>query len=457
MSYTSEIKHYTSTTLVQKVSFFEYFYVLVLIIYAAHANRYVVSFSIIENPIWFSVPILLSGILFLKWGAVFNKQFYLLIFGFFIYFFAISIKYHEIRPTFFLNYVLLFFITYATVKALKVNLFRIFELLLFYLAIVGLIMWVIQIILGGDTLYNYFGRIPSIDTFSYVSGNGLNAILYSVQPTSMSLQFDFLPPRNCGFAWEPGGFATFLCLAIFINIFFLKSDRNSKIRFWVLLAALISTQSTTGYTIFSLMIIFYFLNKRLSVMLVLMPVVITIIMIVFSLPFMSDKIVSLANETSQIDIMVEGSIGRDSSINPQRFASFLIAFRDFLNNPVLGLGGNAEASWTYKIGANVSAITGIGNILAQFGIVGFLFFIITLYRTSLFFSKTFRFYGKFLFFLVVLFISVSYGIVLLPLFMSFWMFELFTPLGISGDEIPNAESNSKAGIQSPDILPRYRK
>jgi hypothetical protein len=453
MLYNPSISSYSSTTSTQKLSFFEYFFVLVLIIYAAHANRFVVSFSIIENPIWFSVPIILSGILFLKWGCVFNKQFYLLILGFFLYFFAISVKYHEIRPTFFLNYVLLFFITYATVKALKVNLFRIFEFLLFYLAIVGLVMWAIQIILGGDTLYNYFGRIPSIDTFSYVSGNGLNAIFYSVQPTTMSLQFDFLPPRNCGFAWEPGGFAALLCLAIFINIYLYESDRKSKIRFWILLAALISTQSTTGYTIFTLMIIFYYLNKRLSVILVLMPVVITIIIIVFSLPFMSDKIVSLANETSQIDIMVEGSIGMDSSINPQRFASFLIAFRDFLNNPVLGLGGNAEASWTYKIGANVSAITGIGNILAQFGIVGFLFFIISLYQTSLFFSKTFRYYGKFLFFLIVLFISISYGIVLLPLLMSFWMFKLFTPFGINEDDIPNQELNTKYRMKNPDIIP----
>jgi hypothetical protein len=219
MLYNSALSPHSSTASTRKLSFFEYFYVLVLIIYAAHANRYVVSFSIIENPIWFSVPIILSGILFLKWGVVFNKQFYLLILGFFLYFFAISIKYHEIRPTFFLNYVLLFFITYVTVKALKVNLFRIFEFLIYYLAIVGLVMWAIQIILGGDTLYNYFGRIPSIDTFSYVSGNGLSAIFYSVQPTAMSLQFDFLPPRNCGFAWEPGGFAVLICVAIFINQF----------------------------------------------------------------------------------------------------------------------------------------------------------------------------------------------------------------------------------------------
>ena len=45
-----------------------------------------------------------------------------------------------------------------------------------------------------------------------------------------------------------------------------------------------------------------------------------------------------------IDIMVENSIGRESSIAPQRFASFMIAFRDFLAHPILGLGGNAESA-----------------------------------------------------------------------------------------------------------------
>jgi hypothetical protein len=82
-----------------------------------------------------------------------------------------------------------------------------------------------------------------------------------------------------------------------------------------------------------------------------------------------------------------------------------------------------------------------------------LFFIITLYKTSLFFSKTFKYNGKFLFFLIVLFISISYGIVLLPLLMSFWMFKLFTPLGINEEETPNMGLNSKFGINNTDVLP----
>jgi hypothetical protein len=117
-------------------------------------------------------------------------------------------------------------------------------------------------------------------------------------------------------------------------------------------------------------------------------------------------------------------------LTPQRFTSFVIAFRDFLDNPILGLGGANEESWTYKIGANVSSITGVGNLLAQHGLIGFIFFVVACYQTSIFLSKTFTFKGKPLFFIIVFFISISYSIIMLPIFMGFWLFRSFTPNGI---------------------------
>ena len=418
-----------------RISFFEYFYVFTLIIYTGHANKYVGSTSILDNPIWFTFLIALSGIIALRWHIVFNKQFYLLVFGYLIYFFAISVKFHEFRPTFFLNNAFLFFITYSTIKALRVNFFRIYEIVMTILAVIGLGIWVIQIILGGDGLFNIINKIPSIVEFSNVTGNGLNILFYSVQPTRMSLQFDSLLPRNCGFAWEPGGFAVMLAIAIFFNVFFFKTSKSSVIRFWILVVALGSSQSTTGYAMLLIIMLFYLFNKQKKLIIVLWPIILVALLAVFSLPFMSEKIVSLINETENIDAMVEWSIGREEAINPQRFSSFLISFRDFLGNPILGLGGVNEERWTYKIGANVSAITGIGNLLAQYGIVGFLFFIISSFRTSSYYARQFGFSGSALFFVLIVFISISYGIFLLPLIMSFWLFGYFTPGGISNDQV----------------------
>lgn len=413
------------------ISFLEYFFVFVLIIYSGHALKIFTSTSILDNPFWVMIPVLLGGIIALKWNIVFNKQIWLLTFGFLIYFFAISVKFHEFRPSYFINFMLIFFIVYVAVKALSVNFFKIYESILYILAIIGLIFWVIQIILGGDTLFNYFGLLPLAKELSYVSGDGYNAVLYSVQPTTMSIQYDFLPPRNCGFAWEPGGFAVFLDLAIFINLFFFDRDKTTKARFWVLTAALVSSQSTTGYVIFMVLVLFYYYNRKQKLIILLWPLIVVLVALAFSLPFMSDKIVSLIREAEMIEVMVEGSIGREIPIAPQRFSSFMIALRDFLANPVLGLGGVAEASWTSKIGANVSTITGLGNLLAQHGLVGLTFFIVSSYKTSRFYSRTFNFKGTILFFLIVIFISVSYTLILLPLLMIFWMFKIFTPNGIN--------------------------
>ena len=426
MGYTDSIEIETPAD-IQKISFFEYLFVLMLILYAGRANTFFESGSFTQNTVGVLLPVVLSVILAFKWNVVFNKQFYTLIFFFAIYFLAVSIKYKVIQPTFFLTYLFLIFISYSAVKALKFSLYIIYEYLLYYLAIIGLFMWGVQIILGGDTLFYYFDRIPLLQQISYVSGEGLNAILYSVQPSFTSLLYNFTIPRNCGYAWEPGSFAVYLCLAIFVNLFIQSSDKTSKKRFWILAMALLSTQSTTGYVIFMIIIVFYIINKNLQRALLLFPIVFVLLIALSSLPFMKNKIFELINETSVVDQLVIDAYGRESPATPQRFTSLKITMVDFRNNPILGLAAHYEDTWTYKLGSSISTISGIGNLLAQFGLVGFLFFIILSVRSSFTFAKYFKYKGKFLLFIIIISISISYTIIFIPLIMSFWMFSLFDP------------------------------
>lgn len=411
----------------QRRTFFEYFFVSMLILYAGRGNTFFESTSIIDNPIGVLLPIVLSVILAIRSKIIFNKQLYLLILCFFIYFIAITIKFGEFRPTIFLVYFFLFFVVYTSIKALKFNLFILYERLFYYMAIMGLALWGVQIILGGDSLYSYVGRIPSINSFSNISSGALNIIVYSVQPAATSLLYGISIPRNCGYAWEPGAFAVYICMAIFINLFVVSSDKKSKRRFWIFVVALISTQSTTGYIIFLMLIFYYFFNKNFNLLVLLMPILLIAVITLFSLPFMGNKIVEVFNQASEVDVIVENSVIGGSAYSPGRFASFLIALEDFLNNPILGLGTVREEGWTYKVGASISPISGIGNLLAQFGIVGFLFFIYYSIKSSLLFAKSFEYKGKYLFFLLIILISVSYSVIFLPLVMSCWMFSLFEP------------------------------
>jgi hypothetical protein len=441
MLYPLSINRESTMSNTQRITFFEYLYVFVMLIYAGRANIFVESASFSENPVGVLLPVVLSVILALRWKVAFDSRFFLLIFGLGLYFMAISLKYTMIQPTFFIVYFFIFFIVYVVIRALKYNLFKIYERLVFYLAILGLFFWVVQIVLGGDTLYDLIGRISSRE-FSYVTGEGLNAVLYSIQPSFTSLLYDFSIPRNCGFAWEPGAFAVYLCFAIFINLFFTSSADKGKYRLWVLVAALVSTQSTTGYLIFVVMILYYLLNKKLNIILLLLPIVIVSLIYLSTLPFMSKKVIELIDETKGVDQLMEDTYGRETSANPQRFTSLMIALVDFRANPILGVGAHKEATWTYKLGANISIISGIGDLLAQFGIVGFLFFIILSVKTSYLFAKHYKYNGKLLLFFIILFLSVSYYIILLPMVMCFWMFQLFVPEGIDDIEEKNPALNS---------------
>lgn len=411
----------------QRTSSVDYLYVLMLIIYAGRANTFVQSKSIgIDQIASILLPIILSIILTIKWKVKFNSNFFSLIFSLVIYFLFVSLKYHKFYPTIFLNYFILFFIVYATVKSLRFSLFSIYEYFLVRLAIISLIMWLFQIILGGDTLYNLISKISGISSFSYVSGDGLNAIIYSVQPSEYNFinNLGFAIPRNCGYAWEPGAFAVYLCMAIFINLFISKSENKSKIHFWILVIALISTQSTTGFAMFTIIMLYYYYNKSLITKFISLPVMIIAIVIIFSLPFMGEKILNLGNDTDEIDTVIESSINNedDVSVSPQRFVSFMIAFEDFKNNPILGTGGIQGESWTSKAGANISVISGIGSLLAQTGIIGFLFFIISSLKSSYLLSEHFNYKGKSLLLIIIIFVSISYSIILLPLIACFWMF-----------------------------------
>lgn len=410
---------------INKVGYLEYFVIFIMIIFLGNANSLVLLSSVTETPLVFLVLLVLSGILLLRHRVPFNKNFYLLIFCYVVYFLALTIKFKTFYPTFLIHYPIIFFISYVLIKSLKYGLFILFERILYFLAIIGLFAWILQIVMGGDTLYGYFARIPGIHEFSHVTGGGLNLLFYSVQPTSFSLMYNNLPARNCGFAWEPGGFAVYICLAIFINLFFDKSGKGSKRRLWVLLIALLTTQSTTGFIIFIIIGLFYYLNENLKKILLVLPIIILGIVLILSLPFMAEKIVSLAQDVNEVDAIVASGYGRETSVTPQRFASFLIAFKDFYLNPILGTGGFKGESWTSKIGVNISTISGIGNLLSYFGLVGFLFFMIVSYKTSVLYAKHFGYNGRILFFLIILTISVSYGILFMPLIMCFWIFSLF--------------------------------
>lgn len=412
----------------KRVNKLDYLFVFLLIIYAGSATVFVRSLNTWEDLV--GLIFICSFTLFyeLKNKIGLKKNFNFLILSFIIYSFALTLKFGEAHYRFLGVYIISFWITYICVTTLKSRFFIIFEDIMFYLCIISLFFWVLhQIIPDQFAIF-----IESIAFSEPGSGNvKANIIFYTINNLAELLDYviEFGPfklIRNAGFAWEPGAFAVFITLALYVN--FIKDKFNKIInkRFFIFLFALITTFSTTGYGIFILLIMFYTYNKHIKYRFFYLFISAVMGAYVLSLSFMSDKIISLSQE-NVTDELVQNSVNYDTKYTPQRVTSFLIDFKDFLNNPILGYGGHDEEMWTAKLGAEIATISGIGKVFARFGLVGAIFFFVMLYRSSKLQAEVLGYKGWGFHFVIIIMISISYSLIEHPLLMCFWMTALFYP------------------------------
>lgn len=389
---------------------------------AGGATVFARSFQTWDEPLALLIPFFISVWLLFKTKNGMSKNIVILLVLFLVYFMLLTVKFNEIHYKFLVIYPLSFFIAYSFVTSLKTNFFIIYERLLKTLCLIALFFWTLQILMP-QQITSLLASLTLLKPYNEIIQ--AHILVYSVLNEGIE---SFLP-RNSGFAWEPGAFAVFINLAIFANLIRNSFKIRKNINLLIFVLTLLTTQSTTGYSIFLLLAAFYFINmKGISLKILLIPLVLIGVVYIFSLPFMYEKITGLGNEKIS-DVVDTGSKdwNKDKMIGAQRFVSFQIDFIDFLNNPILGYGGHDEDMWIKKSKINVVSISGIGKILAKFGLVGFIFFIVVLYRNSVQFAKFYGYKGKLLLFLLILQVSVSYSLIENPLLMCFWMFFFFNP------------------------------
>lgn len=405
-----------------KISFWDIISIAFLLLIAGSATEFARSFQTWGNPLAIVIPLLISLRFINKFKLSFNKYFNLLIFFFIIYYVLLTLKFNEIHYKFLIIYPLSFFIAYAVIMALKIQFFIIYEKLLIGLCWIAIFFWTLQIFIP-EELTTILKSITLLKPFNETIQAHIG--VYTIIKEGV----ESLLPRNAGFSWEPGAFSVFINFAIFINLIRKQFKLKKNYGLYILIVTLISTQSTTGYSIFLLIAVFYFINiKMRSGFVLFVPLFIIGVFYLFSLPFMYEKIDVLINEKVS-DVVNTGAQewNNDNVIGAQRFVSLQIDFIDFLNNPILGYGGHDEDMWTRKSNANVVSISGIGKILARFGLVGTLFFLIILYNSSVHFSKAFHYKGKLILFFLILQVSISYSLIETPIFLCFWMFFYFQP------------------------------
>ena len=406
---------------------------LVLFIFAARATYEFSSFGI-DYPINFLIVSSLSIYACFKHKInILNKKVVLLASVFVLWY--IVLRYGVRVPmhyTFLFNLIFTVWVCIILTNSLKSKLFLYFEQLTTTLTIICLVLYAINMVAGPGALKPFSFFTP----YSGVADGSM--LIYNITDHNNregSALFGLM--RNYGFAWEPGRYASFLVLAIVLNLSRTKFKVKGNKALYILLLALFTTFSTTGYVaiMIALLCLAYSNFKGIT------KIIVTTIMLVASLyvmelPFIREKIEEYSSTESFITEdtdRIKGSErhqGTQEGANvftPQRFECIALDFLNFSERPLTGYGMDQRQSFVYrKISEYIALTNGIISEFAHWGLIIGLLFNIYLIKSSRKVSTLINQQNnKWVFVFTYYILSVSYNFIFEPAVISLFLFTLF--------------------------------
>lgn len=405
---------------------FELFYFFVMLIYAAQmtqdTSRMVSSIS--GNPIPFFIPIVLTGILLFRNPISFISKNLWIIVGFTAIWSILSLfKYNsfsteELSYHFFIYYAI--FIAYIHVNVYGKDLMKLYENMMVMICKITIPLWIFSVI-EPSLANSFFEMFPE-------TGFGHN-FLYLFNKLGDMVYPDYPFLRNAGFSWEPGRFALMVCFAILFNFQQHGIDfnyrRNSHL-YWLLIA-LITTESTTGYSLALILFGIHYI-KQFSLINVILASLIFLPAIywILQLDFMLAKITGQYDTINSLEeIIVNTGKYSDKTIALDRLPSFIIEWDNFIKDPLLGYSRNVEHSAIYSsLPDNIRFTGGLMQMFSQLGIFLGLFYYIILWRSSQLFGRIYN-SNSIALFICFLISTFSYPLFIIPIFFAFWLFGEF--------------------------------
>lgn len=259
-----------------------------------------------------------------------------------------------------------FLYAYLSIKNIGLDFFKNIVKIGYYGAIISLAFFSFQII-NYDFTFKFVGFLQnSFDFLTFRNESFANNILFTV---NSSAEF-----RNSGFMWEPKGFANFLIISIFFQLV-IGSFKVFNKKMLIMLIALITTFSTTGFIALFSLLIFYFLNKNLKTSLIFFPIfILSSSIIFFNTDFLYDKIVYELSLTKEYEnLLYQKKDYKDDVYSLGRTGSFIVDINDLKNRPFFGYGFTRE-NRTQSDFVKLIRVNGLSDLLAVYGIVGFILY-----------------------------------------------------------------------------------
>jgi len=323
------------------------------------------------------------------------------------------------------QYIIRFTIVFTIVLIFKFEFFIIFEKIIYFLTITSLIFYTWQVF-NIESLTHLL-KYMNLNNNQNLSSNHIyiNTIIYTIN--HLQYESNITLPRNSGFCWEPGPFACYVTLAMFIAILY-KENRNVIIykKYLIYILALVTTQSTTGFIVLFIMTIWVIITKidnqitKLSIGLLSL----LLMVILFKhLTFLGEKIDSQIN-TNLNQAVIEATSSEYSS-NLDRFSSLKINLIELYNNPILGIGPNSKVSYSSKHGLIVNSTSGLGNLISKYGIIMFLLYLVALFQSSNLLTNHKQSKGRIFFILIFIVYGFSFNLLETPIFLTIVMYSYF--------------------------------
>lgn len=378
------------------------FYMFMMFMWVASVSDFT-SFNIGKNPILMPIFLVILCFYYIKYCYKSYKPLLGVLLVFIIWNVASCLKYGGYVG---LNFPPFYSIIIAHVAFniySKNDFLYLFEKMLVMFCSLSLIVWLCANILGD----------------SFVS---LMRSISVIQPSSPTETYSFLfglcshiqmgIRRNLGFTWEPGRFACWILLGMYFNLVRNKFNIKNK-PFCILLFSLLTTLSTTGYSLLAILALFILINKKSNfTKAVIVLCVVLAFPTVWGLSIMSEKIEGLMDLDAGLGAIEYHSVEDGMAIVcPQRFTGIYVSFLNFINDVFLGfnqLSNSFVSAVLYKHSVIVAPSEGIIGILAKYGIFYGGFFYFWLIKSSSYLSSSFGYKGKWMFFLLFMGISFSY-------------------------------------------------
>ena len=341
------------------------------------------------------------------------------LFPWFIYHYYVDTSFqYGLYSIFFLQFLLGFFASFHYKGKLLVY----FEKIVVTFAVLSLPFWIMEC---------FFGKVwlAQFAPFDNPFDNGSSFIVYTTLErldTSSRETFYYGLARNTGFTWEAGRFATALVLAMSSHIVTHNGIKWKSWRFHVLLIALATTLSTTGYACFIVLIGLHYLfttkihfGYRIFAILILC----FFVSYIMGLSFMRNKIEYNINKTNwmtnNVTMYNEMSKKQDKIWCVDRTEGLFLDWLNLQYKPLLGTGLAHNDTYLYKfISKDLTTSNGLLRPLSQLGlIIGIPFFVMLMYGIRRL-SSHFNYSGINIIFIITIVIQYSYNFMFTSLFIA---------------------------------------